>query len=165
MIKKLKVVLMCVMLACSATLAAGCATDTSDENKKYDVAIKVACKIFENEFLVGYPMHEVEFAPNESEKTIEINWTGASLYFYVTEYKLVGHPNQGEWVAAESGPSCFHVGKSLYCDLEGNNQEEKKFVKEKGKYLYNITVYGSPETANPSPSWDYRSCQLTVIVK
>lgn len=166
MIKRLKVVLMGVLLACVATLAAGCTTDTADENGKYDIAIRVSSQVVdENGLTVGSPRLEVEFAPNESEKTIELNDSGRSFRFIITEYKLVGHPTKGEWVTTKSGPHVFYVGYPLYWDLEGKQHADEKFVKEKGKYIYSIHVDASPASVNPSPSWDFRACYLTVIVK
>lgn len=125
----------------------GCA-EAAEEDKKYDVAIKVANN-YGQEWI---------FTPDIDELHYEFEYTGEEMTFGVESYNLPDHPEWGDqWIRASGeGANVFDL-RLAYADLEGNTGVD--FVLEKGLYCLSV------QASSTSDLWNFRSVDLYITVK
>lgn len=102
----------------------GC--DYKNENKTYDVAIRVKCSDGEI----------YEFSFGEREKHIEIPYDGVSRTFEVSKYWLKGYEYDGWLDIISVKDDKFII--NCYKVVEGNRHEELFSINERGNYKVDI---------------------------
>lgn len=112
---------------CSCFLFTGC-KKVSDENKKYDVSIKVKNN-FDSEWI---------FEPGVDKLYYTFEYTGKEMRFWIDSWNLPKHPRwSNEWFKPNtSGANVFHadygkIGQMYY-------EEDPKFICERGEYYYRV---------------------------
>ena len=112
---------------CSCFLFTGCKKE-SDENKKYDVSIKVKNN-FDSEWI---------FEPGVDKLYYTFEYTGKEMRFWIDSWNLPKHPRwSNEWFKPNtSGANVFHadygkIGQMYY-------EEDPKFICERGEYYYRV---------------------------
>ena len=127
-IKKILCLLTVLSVAfCSCFLFTGCKKE-SDENKKYDVSIKVKNN-FDSEWI---------FEPGVDKLYYTFEYTGKEMRFWIDSWNLPKHPRwSNEWFKPNtSGANVFHadygkIGQMYY-------EEDPKFICERGEYYYRV---------------------------
>lgn len=144
--KKAVICMLCVLVACFMALSfVGCDDSGDDEDKKYDVAIRIGCSdgtIY-------------EFPVGEDEKHVTIPYDGEERTFWVESYNLPDHPRYGdEWFAPSGeGANVFelHIAKE--------NIGEVRSICDEG--LYCINIYADIT----STLWNTRTALLFITVE
>lgn len=144
--KKAVICMLCVLVACFMALSfVGCDDPGDDEDKKYDVAIRIGCSdgtIY-------------EFPVGEDEKHVTIPYDGEERTFWVESYNLPDHPRYGdEWFAPSGeGANVFelHIAKE--------NIGEVRSICDEG--LYCINIYADIT----STLWNTRTALLFITVE
>ena len=144
--KKAVICMLCVLVACFMALSfVGCDDPDDDEDKKYDVAIRIGCSdgtIY-------------EFPVGEDEKHVTIPYDGEERTFWVESYNLPDHPRYGdEWFAPSGeGANVFelHIAKE--------NIGEVRSICDEG--LYCINIYADIT----STLWNTRTALLFITVE
>lgn len=133
---------------CSCFLFTGCKKE-SDENKKYDVRIKVKNN-FDSEWI---------FEPGVEKLYYTFEYTGKEMRFWIDSWNLPKHPRwSNEWFTPDSsGANVFQasygkVGQMYY-------EEDPKFICEKGEYYYCVYAESTSTLWNSRTVWLY----ITVI--
>lgn len=130
-------VLMC-LFAC-----VGCA----EEDKKYDVAIKVANN-YGQEWI---------FTPDIDELYYEFEYTGEEMTFGVDAYYVYGDPHLGDrWLDCAGASINYFSGSYWYKSPEGE-YGDTRIIMEKGEYSIQYMTQNS--------SWNNRSVILYITVK
>ena len=149
-IKKILCLLTVLSVAfCSCFLFTGCKKE-SDENKKYDVSIKVKNN-FDSEWI---------FEPGVDELYYTFEYTGKEMRFWVDSYNLPKHPRwSNEWFTPDSsGANVFH--KSMLYTAPGEKRQVWRGpVKERGEYIILC------EADSTSDLWYFRAVYLYVTIK
>ena len=149
-IKKILCLLTVLSVAfCSCFLFTGCKKE-SDENKKYDVSIKVKNN-FDSEWI---------FEPGVDELYYTFDYTGEEMRFWVDSYNLPKHPRwSNEWFTPDSsGANVFH--KSMLYTAPGEKRQVWRGpVKERGEYIILC------EADSTSDLWYFRAVYLYVTIK
>ena len=132
---------------CSCFLFTGCKKE-SDENKKYDVSIKVKNN-FDSEWI---------FEPGVDELYYTFEYTGKEMRFWIDSWNLPKHPRwSNEWFKPNtSGANVFQadygkIGQMYY-------EEDPKFICERGEYYYRIYADST------SDLWNSRTVFLYITV-
>ena len=130
----------------SVSLFSGCKAE--DEDKKYDVTIKIASD----------DGGEWIFTPDIQEMHTTREYDGQEHRFYVKEYQLADHPRWGDkWFApVDEGANIFSAD-FLYTDLEGK-QSTLRRLKDRGKYVFCCSADAT------SDLWNFRSIRLYITV-
>ena len=133
---------------CSCFLFTGCKKE-SDENKKYDVSIKIKNN-FDSEWI---------FEPGVDELHYTFEYTGKEMRFWVDSYNLPKHPRwSNEWFTPDSsGANVFHKS-TLYRAPGGHNEEYRGAVVNRGEYIIRI------EADSTSNIWNERVVRLYINV-
>lgn len=134
---------------CSCFLFTGCKKE-SDENKKYDVSIKV-----KNNF-----GSEWVFEPGVDELYYTFDYTGEEMRFWIDSWNLPKHPRwSNEWFTPDSsGANVFH--KSMLYTAPGEKRQVWRGpVKERGEYIILC------EADSTSDLWYFRAVYLYVTIK
>ena len=134
---------------CSCFLFTGCKKE-SDENKKYDVSIKVKNN-FDSEWI---------FEPGVDELYYTFDYTGEEMRFWVDSYNLPKHPRwSNEWFTPDSsGANVLH--KSMLYTAPGEKRQVWRGpVKERGEYIILC------EADSTSDLWYFRAVYLYVTIK
>jgi hypothetical protein len=120
----------------------------NNENKKYDVTIKVTNN-YGSEWI---------FTPDIKELSYEFAYTGEDMKFYVDSYNLPDHPKWGnEWFATTgTGANVFQI-HILYGDGE-KWLYSVKTINERGSYSICVIAESS------SDLWNFRGVYLNVTV-
>lgn len=147
-IKKILCLLTVLSVAfCSCFLFTGCKKE-SDENKKYDVSIKVKNN-FDSEWI---------FEPGVDELYYTFEYTGKEMRFWIDSWNLPKHPRwSNEWFKPNtSGANVFQadygkIGQMYY-------EEDPKFICERGEYYYRIYADST------SDLWNSRTVFLYITV-
>ena len=133
---------------CSCFLFTGCKKE-SDENKKYDVSIKVKNN-FDSEWI---------FEPGVDKLYYTFEYTGKEMRFWIDSWNLPKHPRwSNKWFEPNtSGANVFQasygkVGQMYY-------EEDPKFICEKGEYYYCVYAESTSTLWNSRTVWLY----ITVI--
>lgn len=135
--------LLIVAILMSLFACVGCA----EEDKKYDVAIKVANNYGQ----------EWVFTPDIDELYYEFEYTGEEMAVGVDEYYVYGDPQVGDrWLDCAGASINYFSGSWGYLNLEGKN-ESVHSVLERGDYCY--TIY------TRQTSWNNRTIRLFITVK
>lgn len=130
----------------SVSLFSGCKAE--DEDKKYDVTIKIASDDGD----------EWIFTPDIQEMHTTREYDGQEHRFYVKEYQLADHPRwSDEWFAPASGGANIFQADFLYTDLEGK-QSTLRRLKDRGKYVFCCSADAT------SDLWNFRSIYLYITV-
>ena len=149
-IKKILCLLTVLSVAfCSCFLFTGCKKE-SDENKKYDVSIKVKNN-FDSEWI---------FEPGVDELYYTFDYTGEEMRFWIDSWNLPKHPRwSNEWFTPDSsGANVFH--KSMLYTAPGEKRQVWRGpVKERGEYIILC------EADSTSDLWYFRAVYLYVTVK
>ena len=148
-IKKILCLLTVLSVAfCSCFLFTGCKKE-SDENKKYDVSIKVKNN-FDSEWI---------FEPGVEKLYYTFEYTGKEMRFWIDSYNLPKHPRwSNEWFTPNSsGANVFHKS-TLYRALGGYNEEYRGAVVNRGEYIIRI------EADSTSNIWNERVVRLYINV-
>ena len=149
-IKKILCLLTVLSVAfCSCFLFTGCKKE-SDENKKYDVSIKVKNN-FDSEWI---------FEPGVDELYYTFDYTGEEMRFWIDSYNLPKHPRwSNEWFTPDSsGANVFH--KSMLYTAPGEKRQVWRGpVKERGEYIILC------EADSTSDLWYFRAVYLYVTIK
>ncbi len=149
-IKKILCLLTVLSVAfCSCFLFTGCKKE-SDENKKYDVSIKVKNN-FDSEWI---------FEPGVDELYYTFDYTGEEMRFWVDSYNLPKHPRwSNEWFTPDSsGANVFH--KSMLYTAPGEKRQVWRGpVKERGEYIILC------EADSTSDLWYFRAVYLYVTIQ
>ena len=148
--KRMKILCLLTVLSvafCSCFLFTGCKKE-SDENKKYDVSIKV-----KNNF-----GSEWVFEPGVDELYYTFDYTGEEMRFWIDSWNLPKHPRwSNEWFKPNtSGANVFHadygkIGQMYY-------EEDPKFICERGEYYYRVYADST------SDLWNSRRVFLFITV-
>ena len=132
---------------CSCFLFTGCKKE-SDENKKYDVSIKVKNN-FDSEWI---------FEPGVEKLYYTFEYTGKEMRFWIDSWNLPKHPRwSNEWFKPNtSGANVFQadygkIGQMYY-------EEDPKFICERGEYYYRIYADST------SDLWNSRRVFLFITV-
>ena len=132
---------------CSCFLFTGCKKE-SDENKKYDVSIKVKNN-FDSEWI---------FEPGIDKLYYTFEYTGKEMRFWIDSWNLPKHPRwSNEWFKPNtSGANVFHadygkIGQMYY-------EEDPKFICERGEYYYRVYADST------SDLWNSRRVFLFITV-
>lgn len=132
---------------CSCFLFTGCKKE-SDENKKYDVSIKVKNN-FDSEWI---------FEPGVDKLYYTFEYTGKEMRFWIDSWNLPKHPRwSNEWFKPNtSGANVFHadygkIGQMYY-------EEDPKFICERGEYYYRVYADST------SDLWNSRRVFLFITV-
>lgn len=132
---------------CSCFLFTGCKKE-SDENKKYDVSIKVKNN-FDSEWI---------FEPGVEKLYYTFEYTGKEMRFWIDSWNLPKHPRwSNEWFKPNtSGANVFHadygkIGQMYY-------EEDPKFICERGEYYYRVYADST------SDLWNSRRVFLFITV-
>ena len=147
-IKKILCLLTVLSVAfCSCFLFTGCKKE-SDENKKYDVSIKVKNN-FDSEWI---------FEPGVDKLYYTFEYTGKEMRFWIDSWNLPKHPRwSNEWFKPNtSGANVFQadygkIGQMYY-------EEDPKFICERGEYYYRIYADST------SDLWNSRTVFLYITV-
>ncbi len=147
-IKKILCLLTVLSVAfCSCFLFTGCKKE-SDENKKYDVSIKVKNN-FDSEWI---------FEPGVEKLYYTFEYTGKEMRFWIDSWNLPKHPRwSNEWFKPNtSGANVFQadygkIGQMYY-------EEDPKFICERGEYYYRIYADST------SDLWNSRTVFLYITV-
>ena len=147
-IKKILCLLTVLSVAfCSCFLFTGCKKE-SDENKKYDVSIKVKNN-FDSEWI---------FEPGVDKLYYTFEYTGKEMRFWIDSWNLPKHPRwSNEWFKPNtSGANVFHadygkIGQMYY-------EEDPKFICERGEYYYRVYADST------SDLWNSRRVFLFITV-
>ena len=134
---------------CSCFLFTGCKKE-SDENKKYDVSIKVKNN-FDSEWI---------FEPGVDELYYTFDYTGEEMRFWIDSWNLPKHPRwSNEWFEPNtSGANVFH--KSMLYTAPGEKRQVWRGpVKERGEYIILC------EADSTSDLWYFRAVYLYVTIK
>ena len=149
-IKKILCLLTVLSVAfCSCFLFTGCKKE-SDENKKYDVSIKVKNN-FDSEWI---------FEPGVDELYYTFEYTGKEMRFWIDSWNLPKHPRwSNEWFTPDSsGANVFH--KSMLYTAPGEKRQVWRGpVKERGEYIILC------EADSTSDLWYFRAVYLYVTIK
>ena len=149
-IKKILCLLTVLSVAfCSCFLFTGCKKE-SDENKKYDVSIKVKNN-FDSEWI---------FEPGVDELYYTFDYTGEEMRFWIDSWNLPKHPRwSNEWFTPDSsGANVFH--KSILYTAPGEKRQVWRGpVKERGEYIILC------EADSTSDLWYFRAVYLYVTIK
>ena len=130
----------------SVFLFSGCKAE--DEDKKYDVTIKIASD----------DGGEWIFTPDIQEMHTTREYDGQEHRFYVKEYQLADHPRWGdEWFAPASGGANVFSCNILYTNLEGKQSEVRR-LKDLGEYNLHFSARAT------SDLWNFRSVDLKITV-
>ena len=148
-IKKILCLLTVLSVAfCSCFLFTGCKKE-SDENKKYDVSIKIKNN-FDSEWI---------FEPGVEKLYYTFEYTGKEMRFWIDSWNLPKHPRwSNEWFKPNtSGANVFQadygkIGQMYY-------EEDPKFICERGEYYYRIYADSTSDLWNSRTVWLY----ITVI--
>ena len=147
--KKAVICMLCVLVACFMALSfVGCDDPGDDEDKKYDVAIRVGC----SDGMI------YEFPVGEDEKHVTIPYDGEERTFWVESYNLPDHPRYGDEWFAPSGEGANVFGSSLGKVHQMYDEESPEYVCEKGEYFY--SVYAD----STSTLWNFRSIYLYITI-
>ena len=132
---------------CSCFLFTGCKKE-SDENKKYDVSIKVKNN-FDSEWI---------FEPGVDKLYYTFEYTGKEMRFWIDSWNLPKHPRwSNEWFKPNtSGANVFpadygKIGQMYY-------EEDPKFICERGEYYYRVYADST------SDLWNSRRVFLFITV-
>lgn len=140
---------------------AGCSNSgKTEEETKYDVAIKIACREVDDQGnLTGNILDEVIYTPDISEISVERGFNGKKYRYYIYQYNIPNHPNFGDnWLTpTDLNGASWSISTPLYTDLNNKQHTDKIEVMDRGKYVYTIHTY--------SNSWNFRSCYLYITVK
>ena len=133
-----------VAILTSLFACVGCA----EEDKKYDVAIKVANNYGQ----------EWVFTPDIDELYYEFEYTGEEMTFGVDAYYVYGDPQVGDrWLDCAGVAINYFHSRLGYRSLEGTTPHVDSVV-EKGDYCYTVHADGNS-------SWNYRTVRLYITVK
>lgn len=148
--KRMKILCLLTVLSvafCSCFLFTGCKKE-SDENKKYDVSIKVKNN-FDSEWI---------FEPGVDKLYYTFEYTGKEMRFWIDSWNLPKHPHwSNEWFKPNtSGANVFHadygkIGQMYY-------EEDPKFICERGEYYYRVYADST------SDLWNSRRVFLFITV-
>ncbi len=132
-----------VAILMSLFACVGCA----EEDKKYDVAIKVANNYGQ----------EWVFTPDIDELYYEFEYTGDEMTFGVDEYYVYGDPHLGDrWLDCAGVAINYCFGNYWYKSPEGE-YSDTRIIMEKGEYSIQYMTQNS--------SWNNRSVILYITVK
>ena len=143
-----KTIFIILALICVSVSCFGC--ENSDENKKYDVRIRLKRNLGGT----------VTFDVGEDEKKYEFEYTGEEIKFWVDSYNLPDHPRwHYEWFAApRSGPNTFDMSM-LYRVPGGDYVVSEDPLKERGEYIIRI------EALPTSDIWKARVVRLYITIE
>ena len=147
-LRKITSIILCAMLALTTAFTLlGC--NGAEEDKKYDVAIRVGCSDGE----------VYEFPVGTDELHIEITYDGTERTYWVDKYNLPDHPRYGDVWFDPTGEGANVFGKTMtYCKPGGLNSSYSGPVKEVGEYC--ISIYAD----STSTLWNFRNVLLFVSV-
>lgn len=146
-LRKITSIILCTMIALTtAFMLLGC--NGAEEDKKYDVAIRVGCSDGE----------VYEFPVGEYEKRIEIPYDGIARTFSVTKYWLKGYDYDG-WIDIVS-PMDNKFLTRCYELVEGNSYEQLYSIVEPGNYRVNIET-----DFEIKPLTDYTTWSLYITIQ
>ncbi len=150
------VILSAFMVLCVGLTMIGCSPKgAKEENKKYDVTIKVVCRERPHgETFTGPILGEWIFTPDVERMYIEREYDGKEYWYDVDSYNLPDHPRWGEeWITPNfSGPNVFDT-KFLYA---GHPEADR--VCDKGEYVFSFYADST------STIWNYRGVKLFITV-
>lgn len=145
-IRKAIIYLMCALFVLSMSFTFfGCnGNSTEEEDKKYDVAIRVGCS----------DGNIYEFPIGTDELRIEIPYDGTERTYWVDSYNLPGHPRYSDVWFDPTGEGANVFGLSIAKEGAG----EVKSICEQGTYCINIYADST------SKLWNFREILLFVSV-
>ncbi len=119
--------------------------EQDEEQRKYDVAIRVACSDGEI----------YEFPVGEDEKHLTIPYDGTERTYWVDSYNLPDHPRYSdEWLSPSGeGANVFELSIAM------ESMGEVKSIHNQG--LYCVNVYAD----STSDIWNFRHVYLFVTIK
>lgn len=143
--RKAVISMLCVLVAGFMALSlVGCDDPDDEEDKKYDVAIRIGCS----------DGNIYEFPVGEDEKHITIPYDGEERTFWVDSYNLPDHPRYGDDWFAPSGEGANVFELSIAGDTG-----EVESIRDKGSYCVN-TYADSTSTL-----WNFRHVWLFITVE
>ncbi len=134
-------IIFCSLMCLS--LFVGCA------NRKYDVTMKIRNNLGD----------EWVFTPDIERLSCEYDYTGEEMFFYIDSYNLAKHPRWGrEWFSPSGDGANVFTGRYLFTATDGT-QSEPRSVLERGEYIFSCIAHAT------SDLWNFRSVQLTIVIK
>ena len=121
----------------------------TEEDTKYDVAIRVACSDGE----------VYEFPVGEDEKHITIPYDGVERTYWVKEYNLPDHPRYSDdWFSPSGEGANVFQTEYLYIAPDGSYNNDR-VVCIQGEYVLTFMADST------SDIWNFRACQLFIEIK
>lgn len=143
-VRKITAILLCALLALTLVFTLlGC--NGTEEDKKYDVAIRIGCSDGE----------VYEFPVGTDELHITIPYDGTERTYWVDKYNLPDHPRYGDVWFDPTGEGANVFGLSIAKEGAG----EVKSISERG--LYCVNTYAD----STSNIWNYREVLLFITVE
>ena len=147
-LRKITSIILCAMLALTTAFTLlGC--NGAEEDKKYDVAIRVGCSDGE----------VYEFPVGTDELHIEITYDGTERTYWVDKYNLPDHPRYSDVWFDPTGEGANVFDSSLGKVHQMYDEEPPEYVCEKGEYFYSV------HADSASDLWYFRSCKLYITVE
>ena len=145
--KKIIAIILCAMLALTVAFTLfGCNGNSSEEeNKKYDVAIRVGCS----------DGNIYEFPVGTDELHIEIPYDGTERTYWVDKYNLPDHPRYSDVWFDPTGEGANVFGLSIAQEGAGG----VKSICDQG--LYCVNTYAD----STSTLWNFREVLLFITVE
>ncbi len=138
-----------ILMLCMSICFVGCKDKEDEENKKYDVSIRIAC---EDGGMWTFP-------PDVEELHIERAYDGKEHRYYIHSYQLVDHPRWGdEWFTPKGEGANVFGFYLLYTDLDGTQNTELTHIREKGEYIITVNAQST------SDLWNFRELYLYITV-
>ncbi len=140
---------LCVVIAVLSVLGIAALAGCTEEETKYDVAIRVACS----------DGTTYDFPVGTDERHITIPYDGTERTFWVDKFNLPDHPRwSDEWIfPSGEGANVFHI--SILYGTEESWLYEVDNVYERGRYSVAI------QADSTSDLWYFRSCRLYITVE
>lgn len=119
--------------------------EQDEEQRKYDVAIRVACNDGEI----------YEFPVGEDEKHVTIPYDGTERTYWVDSYNLPDHPRYGDEWLSPSGEGSNVFDASLGKVHQMYYEEPPEYVCEKGEYFFYVRADSTSDLWNPRTIYLY----------
>lgn len=149
-LKKTTTILLCALLALTVAFTLfGCnGNSTEEEDKKYDVAIRIGCS----------DGNIYEFPVGTDELHIEIPYDGTERTYWVYKYNLPDHPRYSDVWFDPTGEGANVFDSSLGKVYQMHDEEPPEYVCEKGEYFYSV------HADSTSDLWNFRTIYLYITV-
>lgn len=131
--KKLKMIFTLLFTILLLITVTSCEGKKEESNKKYDISIQIKNN-YESIWI---------FAPNVSEQTYTIEYTGEKMYFYFDSYSVPEHSILSKyWISLDDNDT-IEFSTSLLKAKQMNYIDNSEYVYEKGQYCYVVDIFSN----------------------